>query len=126
MQAIAQLSYIVSGDPDPAEYHLPLAKLLCGRRPDSEYRLTRPLTPEQRRECEDLLTAVLDHAVLRDATIDGLRAALLRRPATLGVRDHARLLRVERRPHDRILAQLPWSWSWVKLPWMCEPLQVEW
>ena len=36
------------------------------------------------------------------------------------------LLRVERASHDLVLDRFPWSWSWLKLPWMGDPLRVEW
>ena len=51
---------------------------------------------------------------------------MLRRPAVLSSRTGAWLLRVERRAEDALLERLPWSWSWIRLPWMEHPLQVEW
>jgi hypothetical protein len=41
-------------------------------------------------------------------------------------RTGAWLLRVERQAEDALLERLPWGWSWIRLPWMEHPLQVEW
>ena len=50
----------------------------------------------------------------------------MRRPAVLTSRTGAWLLRVERRAEDGLLDRFPWGWSWIRLPWMDHPLQVEW
>jgi hypothetical protein len=104
-----------------------LAKLLCGLVPEVGFVLERPPTPEQLGECEHLLTAVIEHAsVLRGMTVASFRAAFLQRPGVLSIRDGAWLLQVERHTHDLVLERFPWSWGWVKLPWMQDPLRVEW
>jgi hypothetical protein len=127
MQAISLLSQLAIEDPEPPEFRLPLAKLLCGLPPEAPFTLERPLTPEQLAECERLLAAVIDHtSILRDMPVASFRATFLQRPGVLFVRDGAWLLKVERQSHDLVLDRFPWSWSWVKLPWMPDPLRVEW
>ncbi|HWN69395.1 MAG TPA: contractile injection system tape measure protein, partial [Haliangium sp.] len=127
MQAIALLSQLASEDPEPPEFRLPLAKLLCGLPPEAGFALERPLAPEQLDECERLLAAVIGHAsILRDMPVASFRATFLQRTGVLSVRDGAWLLQVERQSHDLVLDRFPWSWSWVRLPWMPDPLRVEW
>jgi hypothetical protein len=127
LSAVALAAALATADPEPPEVRLPLAKLLCGRPLESDFQLERPLTPAQLAEGERLLAAVIDHTpALGALSIPGLRAAFLQRPGALGTRDGAWLLQVERRAHDVVLDRLPWSWAWVKLPWMPEPLRVEW
>ncbi|MBK7826425.1 contractile injection system tape measure protein [Nannocystis sp.] len=127
MQAIALLAQLASEDPDPPEFTLPLAKLLVGRSPTDSFTLARPLAGPQIDECERLLAAVIAHAtILRDMPVASFRATFLRRPAALTTRDGAWTLQVEARTHDLVLARFPWAWSWVKLPWMPDPLRVEW
>jgi hypothetical protein len=58
-------------------------------------------------------------------TPEALRTRLLRRPAVLTTRPGAWLLRLERRPEDGLTRRFPWGWSWVRLPWMDQPLQVD-
>jgi hypothetical protein len=126
-RAVAHLGHLATGDPDPPEFRLPLAKLLCGLAPDADDLRDGPLDPDAVDEGERLLAAVIEHAaVLRDMSSDGLRRTFLGRPGALLVRDGAWLLRVERRDYDVLLDRFPWSWSWLKLPWMPDPLQVEW
>jgi hypothetical protein len=127
MQAIALLSQLAFEDPEPPEFRLPLAKLLCGLPPEAGFLLERPPAPEHLDECERLLAAVIGHAsILHDMPVASFRATFLQRAGALSVRDGAWLLQVERHAHDLVLERFPWSWSWVKLPWMPDPLRVEW
>lgn len=78
-------------------------------------------------EAEGLLQAVLGHAAGRlgdDGTF--LRQAFLQRPGLLSARPGAWVLQVKRRPVDLVLDGLPWSWSWIRLPWMDDLVQVVW
>jgi hypothetical protein len=127
MQAIALLSQLAIENPEPPEFRVPLAKLLCGLSPEDSFALERPPAPEQLDECERLLAAVIGHAsILRDMPVASFRETFLQRSGVLSVRDGAWLLQVERQSHDLVLDRFPWSWSWVKLPWMPDPLRVEW
>jgi hypothetical protein len=127
LQAVALVNSLATADPAPLEFRLPLAKLLCGRSFESDFALERPLAPEQLAEGDRLLAAVIDRVpALGEPSIPELRAGFLARPGALGARDGAWLLQVERRPHDAVLDRFPWSWGWVRLPWMPGPLRVEW
>jgi len=127
LQAVALCASLATADPEPLEFRLPLAKLLCGRPLESDFVLENPLTSEQLAEGDRLLAAVIDRApVLGELSIAGLRTSFLQRPGALTTRDGAWLLQVERRAHDVVLDRFPWSWSWVKLPWMPDLLRVEW
>jgi len=126
-RAMALLGFLVDGDGDPPEWRLTLAKLLCGALPQAPYGLESPLSDAEQAEAEALLQAVLGHAAgqLGD---DGaaLRQDFLQRPGLLSARPGTWVLQVERRPVDLLLDGLPWSWSWIRLPWMDDLLQVVW
>lgn len=127
LQAVALVDGLATADPAPLEFRLPLAKLLCGRSLESDFALERPLPPEQLAEGDRLLAAVIDRVpALGEISTAEFRAGFLARPGALGARDGAWLLQVERRPHDAVLDRFPWSWRWVRLPWMPGPLRVEW
>jgi len=127
LQGVALLEALATGDPDPLELRLALPKVLCGRDLESDFQLEHPLSPEQLAEAEALLTAAIDRAgVLGDLSISGFHATFLQRRGALTTRDGAWLLQVERQAHDLLLDRFPWSWGWVKLPWMPHPMQVEW
>jgi hypothetical protein len=126
-RAMALLGFLVDGDGDPLEWRLTLAKLLCGALPQAPYGLDAPLSDAEQAEAEALLQAVLGHADGRLGD-DGaaLRQDFLQRPGLLSTRPGAWVLQVERRPGDEVLEGLPWSWSWIRLPWMDDLLQVVW
>jgi hypothetical protein len=126
-RAMALLGFLVDGDGEPPEWRLTLAKLLCGALPQAPYGLEAPLSDAEQAEAEALLQAVLDHADGRlgdDAA--ALRQGFLQRPGLLSARPGAWVLQLERRPGDEVLDGLPWSWSWIRLPWMDDLLQVVW
>ncbi len=127
MLAIALLDFLATSDPDPPEPRLALAKLLCGLAPDALFALDLPLPAEAMAECAYLIRALLDQVPQwKSLSPSAFRESFLMRAGTLEVSAGAWLLRVERRPQDILLERLSWSWSWVKLSWMADPLRVEW
>ena len=127
-RAMALLGYLVDGDPQPPEWRLTLAKLLCGLPLDAVGGLEEGLSETERAEGEKLLQAVLAHGngLLGDE-VATLRTTWLQRPGLLTWRPQAWLLVVERREAiDGVLERLPWSGSWLRLPWMAELVQVAW
>jgi len=126
-RAAGLLQHLVTGDLEPAEHQLSLARVLCGMPMTEVFDFGPPVTEAEAEECINLLTAVIERApILRDMSIAGFRGSFLIRKGALGVRDDTWLLRVERASHDVVLDRFPWGMSWVKLPWMEAPLGVEW
>jgi hypothetical protein len=126
-RAVGLLQFLATGDPAFPEYQLPLNKILCGQEPDALFDFGPMLTDEEVHEGNDMLQATITQApILRDMSIMGLRGTFLLRPGALRTRDDAWLLQVERETYDVVLDRFPWSWSWIKMPWMAAPLQVEW
>jgi len=126
-RAVALLQCLANGDTAVPEYLLPLNKLLCGMPIEAVFELEQPLTEEEVAEGEGLLEAVIAQApILNKMSVAGFRGSFLLRAGLLQVRDGGWLLRVERETYDLVLDRFPWGFSWVKLPWMEAPLQVEW
>lgn len=127
-RGVALLHYLASGELDPPEYRLALAKVLCGLPLQNTLARDVELSEDEREECDTLLHVMLQHwGALRNSSADGLRGSFLMRPAKLTLRDHDEwLLQVERNSYDILLDQLPWSISMVKLPWMRKLMWVEW
>ncbi len=127
LRAAALLRHVAGGEFEIAEFQLPLAKILCGLEPDALFDLDTPLQDEESSECTRMLEAVILRApVLKKMSVAGLRGTFLLRPGILRVRDDSWLLRVEERAFDLVLQRFPWTFEWIKLPWMQTPLQVEW
>ncbi|MEB3362504.1 MAG: contractile injection system tape measure protein [Synechococcaceae cyanobacterium] len=126
-RAMALLGWLVRGDPRTPEWRLTLAKVLCGWPLEQLYAPEEPLSEAEQQQAEGLLQAALAHGegVLGE-TIEQLQLDWLQRPGLLSWRSGAWLLVVERREGDGALDQLPWSWGWIRLPWMGDLLQVVW
>jgi len=127
-RAMALLGFLVDGDPKPPEWRLPLVKLLCGASLESLWGLEGDLSEVEQGEAEKLLGAALAHAEgWLGEEIAVLRGQWLQRPGLLTRRPGAWLLVVQGRDDlDGALEQLPWSCSWIRLPWMTELIQVAW
>ncbi len=126
-RAVGLLGYLATEDPEPEEYALPLCKVLGEMELDEVFDFGPPLEEAEAEECSNLLAAVIGHAaILKDMSIAGFRGTFLIRQGVLSRRDGAWLLRVERETYDVVLERFPWSWQWIKLPWMAVPLRVEW
>ncbi|MFN6131601.1 MAG: contractile injection system tape measure protein [Synechococcaceae cyanobacterium] len=126
-RAMALLGWLVDGDPQPPEWRLTLATALSGWPLEQLYALEKPLSETDQEEAERLLLAALAHGQGQlGETIEQLRQNWLRRPGLLSWRPGAWLLLVEHREGDEALEELPWSWGWIRLPWMEELLQVVW
>jgi hypothetical protein len=126
-RAIGLLQVLAAGESSIAEYLLPLNKLLCGVELDTVFDFGEPLTEVETAECANLLQAIIGQTpILSNMSVDGLRGTFLLRQGMLSLRDGLWLLRVEQATYDIILERFPWSWAWIKLPWMPAPLRVEW
>jgi hypothetical protein len=126
-RAVALLDWLVEGDPHPPEWRLTLAKPLCGWALEQLWSLENPLSQTDQAEAKRLLLAALAHSEgLLGESIEQLRQSWLQRPALLSWRPEGWLLLVEQRKGDEILDQLPWSWAWIRMPWMGALLQVVW
>ena len=118
---------IGTGERTPPEPEVPLCKLLCGMPVEAVFDFGEPATEHELEACAQLLTAVNDHASeIGTRTVGGLRGSFLLREGHLGAQHDMPLLRVEQRTYDLVLDRLPWSYHWVKLPWMAQPLRVDW
>ncbi|MCB0207859.1 MAG: hypothetical protein KDJ52_00935 [Anaerolineae bacterium] len=126
-RAAGLLQHIATEADTFPEYLLPLNKVLCGLELTEVFDFGPPLLETETEECADLLRAVIEQApILRNMSVPGFRGTFLLRHGVLSSRDGAWLLRVERETYDVVLDRFPWSWEWVKLPWMTAPLRVEW
>ncbi len=126
-RATGLLQHAVTGDREPPEYQLVLAKVLCGVHPGELLDFGKPVTDAEAAECELLLEAALAQApVLGELSVAGLRSTFLARRGMLRAVPGTWQLIVERETYDVLLDRLPWQFGWVKLPWMELPLEVDW
>ncbi len=131
-RALALLHALACGPaPAPAlELDLPFVKLLLGLPPTQA--LDWPaaqLDEADAAEVQALLQAVRQHwPALRSTSLQTLRVSFLQRRGLLrrAADGPGWQLQVQAEAFDLLLASLPWSLAWVKLPWMPHPLAVDW
>ncbi|WP_424099673.1 contractile injection system tape measure protein [Moorena producens] len=126
-RAALLLQYLVDNSTEIPEHSLPLNKILCGIDLLEPIDTNLEITAQEREECENLLSAVIQNwSILKNTSIEGFRKAFLQRNGIVRVRDGSWLLQVERETYDILLDRIPWSIRVVKLPWMDNILYVEW
>lgn len=121
------LHYLVTGDEEPTEELLLFPKLLCGWPLQMPVVNSYNITEEEKNECEDLLNSVIQNwEVLKNTSIEGLRGSFLQRTGKLiGKEDHF-VLQPEQQSIDLLLEYVPWTFRYIRLPWMKRAIQVEW
>ena len=127
-RAVHLLQYLATGHAATPEFELPLNKLLCGLPLNEPVTVGIHLTKKEKTEAKNLLEAVIRHwNILKNTSPEGLQGAYLCRTGKLSrQRNEDWQLQVEGKGFDVLLADLPWSISMIKLPWMEGMLWVEW
>nr|VFK23524.1 MAG: hypothetical protein BECKLFY1418C_GA0070996_11454 [Candidatus Kentron sp. LFY] len=107
-RAVGLLQYLVTEDPSPPEYLLPIDKLLCGMAPDEVFEFGPPMVEVETEECTRPLQAAIAQApILEDMSIPAFRGTFLLRQGISTTRDGAWLLRVERKTYDVVFGSIP-------------------
>lgn len=126
-RAVHLLQYLANKQEQPPEYLLVLNKLLCGITKASPVVKELELTADEKQIGEELLGAVIKQwTVLGNTSVQGLRETFLERSGQLLFMPEHVVLRVERKAFDKLLGRLPWAINLIRLPWMKQPLYVEW
>jgi hypothetical protein len=121
------LHYLSTGELKGPEHELVTAKVICA------YPLHKPvekyieLTGDEINEANELLVNVIGQwDVLKNSSPEGLREGFLQRNGKYTAKNEKGCLYVESHAIDILLDHLPWNIHIVKLPWMIDPLWVEW
>ena len=126
-KALAFLDEIEWGKLGKAGADFALPKLLCGLPVDEPIQPADALTPKEKRETNQMLQELIEHwKALKSTSPDGLRTNYFWREGLLRKVDMGYELRVESKAQDILLAHLPWGIGTIMLPWMKEPLNVDW
>jgi len=126
-RAVVLLQCLVSGSITAPEYELVLNKWLCGCPFDAPFDVKALGADDWPEMCEGLLRAVIGHwSILRDTSPAGLRETFLMRWGDLSRIETRWMLRVDPGPFDILVQHISWGIGVVVLPWLPEPLHVEW
>jgi hypothetical protein len=126
-KAVVLLYFLATGKDEFQEHELVIEKLLCGCPLEFPIDPQIILSAEELNECDLLLKEVVAQwQILKNTSPDGLRINFFQRQGKLFTRNNEPCLLVESNVLDVLLDHLPWSISVIKLPWMPQPLKVEW
>lgn len=126
-RAILLLHFLTHGSAEAAEPLLTLNKLLCGWPLAEPIAKAIEISATEESESAALLAAATAHwKALKGTSPDGFRRAFLRREGRLSHQENGWRLLLTRVAYDVLLDSLPWAIALVMLPWMAEPLAVEW
>lgn len=107
--------------------NLILEKILCGLPPGFALPSEWKPSEEEMEEVEGLLTAVCGYwQSLKGSSIQALREGFLLRPGTVEKFEDSWIVKVEGRTIDILMDDLPWELSLIFLPWLDNPISVEW
>jgi hypothetical protein len=126
-RAGALLHYAASGRATRGARLSPLVLVLCGLAPEADV-TADPLTEEDVHVVDSMLEAMRQNwSVVQGSSIAGLRETFIQREGRLDLgREDRTELRVQRKPVDVLIDQIPWSFSMILHPWMTRPLHVSW
>jgi hypothetical protein len=125
-KGVQLLAYAAIGTTRQEENQLVINKILCGLELTTPLAKPAALNATEMEIVDGLLTAVTQQwSALRETSIDGLRESFLKRDGKLEEEDSF-YLKIEQKPFDLLLDQIPWNISKIKLSWMPKILNVEW
>ena len=126
-KAVYLLFYVITGRKEAKEFELVFSKFLLN------YHVESPLLPldkfpeEWNIQCQKMLEAVIRNwAALKNTSIEGLRSTFFERQGKITKVESGYKLQIEKKGVDVLLEYLPWSVSVVSLPWLPDPIFVEW
>ena len=125
--AIYLLHYLVTYEEDPTEELLIFAKLLCGWPLQMPVMNSFQITEQEKDECEDLLRSVIENwKALKNTSIKGLQGSFLQRFGKLIQEEDQFVLQPEQQSIDLLLEYVPWTFRYIRLPWMKKAVEIEW
>ena len=126
-RAVHLLYFLSTGSEAPSEHDLVLQKVVCAWPLHTAIGRDIDLRDEEKAEGVRLLEAVIGHwTKLGNTSVEGFRESFLRRDGRLLRSDRGWELAVESRSIDVLLDHLDWTISIVKLPWLVEPVWIDW
>ena len=125
--ALQSVHFCATGAETFWEEEMILEKFLCGVKLETPVPALSLLTPEIKKEANEMLEQVVDNwKVLKNTSVEGMREMFFHRDGKLVRLDKNFKLIVERKAQDILLDKLPWGVSIIKLPWTEQLLFVDW
>ncbi len=126
-RAACILQYLTTGQAVFAEFDLFLPKILCNIETGQPIITTYKITRGERQEALRLLRSMISYwKAIKNTSPAGLQVNFLQRNGMIQPYEDGWKLIVEQQTFDILLEELPWTISYIQLPWMEKPLWVDW
>ncbi|PHI19926.1 hypothetical protein CEQ90_10265 [Lewinellaceae bacterium SD302] len=127
IRGVHLLQYLASGQAETEEHLLIFNKILCGLDVSTPVPHGIDMSDEERSTSDSLLNAILQNwDKMSNSTVENLRATFLIRDSIINATEEHWELTVEEKGYDVLLVYIPWSISFISLPWMNKPVRVHW
>jgi hypothetical protein len=129
-KGIHLLQWLVKGDnaEEITEHELLLNKILCGADISEPVPIKMKLTKKDRKDCVDLLNAVVGNwPLIKNTSAAGFQSTFLVKEGKLtrGGEDWSLIIHRDSAV-DMLIDRLPWSISMIKLPWNKALIHTQW
>jgi hypothetical protein len=126
-RAVYLLQYLACYDVDFPEHQLVLNKQLVGMFVEEPLLTIAPLTPVEKELAESLLRAFKTNwDKVQGSTIEALQVTFFQREGFLEIGNDKSTLQIGKKGVDALVSTIPWNFSLIKLPWMQQPLHIQW
>lgn len=126
-RAINILQYLVTGERSTFEHVMVFNKVLCGYSVERPFPSDITFSENELQEADALLESAIEQwEALKSTSVEGFRQSFLQRNARLEELPKQWELQVESKGFDVLLDKLPWGISVARLPWMNNPIYVNW
>lgn len=127
IHAVHLLRHLTGFEGEHYEHCLTLEKVLCGLPVAYAVPTAWKASEHDEEEIDSLLNSVISYwASLSKSSTGALRLGFLQRPGSIEHEDGMYIVRVEGSAMDILLDDLPWGLSMIVLPWLEQPIIVEW
>ncbi|MEM6807327.1 MAG: contractile injection system tape measure protein, partial [Bacteroidota bacterium] len=126
-KAALLLHYLLYREPPKSEHELVLNKLLCGIPLAHAIDLSSRMDELAIKEGKKMLKAVINNwEALGNTDVPSLTEAFLTRKGKLEFRSSHIHLLIQKESMDILLGRIPWTLSFVKLPFMQKLIKIDW
>ena len=127
-KAIYLIHYLATGRTIAEEFELATAKIICGCPLEEPLERTIVYTEEELKEADSLLEGLISHWGVKGVTTEGLRGNFLTRSGKLIPKLDKLQLVIEKHAVDILIRtySFPWNMSIIKLPWLKQPIHLDW
>lgn len=125
--AVLYLQYLATRISNTEEKNLPLNNILCGLDPTPPHASEIEITEADNKLISEMIEAIIAHwTAIAGTSVDSFHTTWLMREGILKEEADKWTLHVERKAYDLLIQQAPFSFSFIKFPWMKKPLHVNW